>query len=190
MLPDDTRARLRDALVTFYRDSCGARVDVYRPEHVPPIRDEFAVTVSLDRRIAADVTLNVSRVFADDGRQEHAVGHVHEDLTWEVFAGKHYHLIDDDMETGGCMAYARDWIEERGGVVTGFTVHTLLGPCEDTLDLSDFSCAPGTGLVIRERDGNLVRVPYLPPRVDVTKRASVPPHLVSEFQAAVTAALA
>jgi hypothetical protein len=87
------------------------------------------------------------------------------------------------------MQAARDWIESRGGDVVGYTTKTLIGPGEDTIDLSDFSCVEGNGLLIRERDGNLVRVPYLPPRVNLMTRASIPEECFEEFTDAVLDAL-
>ena len=189
MLDDDTRARLLTTISDFYRDTLGVKVTTFRPQDDEKFRVEGAVTVSLDRSVEADRHLSVSRVFADDGKQiEPLFRHVTEPQ-WEVDPGTDYHLVDDDMDSGGNMQAARDWIESRGGNVVGYTTKTLIGPGEDTIDLSDFTCVEGNGLLIRERDGNLVRVPYLPPRVNLMTRASIPEECFEEFTDAVLDAL-
>jgi hypothetical protein len=189
MLDDDTRARLLTTISDFYRDTLGVKVTTFRPQDDEKFRVEGAVTVSLDRSVEADRHLSVSRVFADDGKQIDPIFRHIETPEWEVDPGADYHLVDDDMDSGGNMQAARDWIESRGGDVVGYTTKTLIGPGEDTIDLSDFSCVEGNGLLIRERDGNLVRVPYLPPRVNLMTRASIPEECFEEFTDAVLDAL-
>lgn len=71
----------------------------------------------------------------------------------------------------------------------GFTTKTLLGYGEDAIDLSDFSCVEGTGLLVKESEGNLVRVPYLPPRVNLMNRASIPDECSEDFHCTVLDAL-
>ena len=189
MLPDATRTRLLKAVKDFYTDRLGVRVTTFKPSDDPPFVLAGKTTVSLDRYVAADLYLPVSRVFADDGVQESPVARFVDDVEWSVDPDTVYHLVDDDMDTGGNMQTARDWIVRRGGTVDGFTTKTLLGYGEDTVDLSDFSCVEGTGLLVKDSEGNLVRVPYLPPRINLMNRASIPDECSDDFHRTVLEAL-
>ena len=118
-------------------------------------------------------------------KQTAAIDRHVEEPDWEVDPDVPYHLVDDYLDTGGNMATARNWIVARGGTVNGYTIRSFISTGEAVIDLSDFTCAEGTGLLIREHSGELVRVPYLPPRVNLMTRASIPPSCWERFADAV-----
>lgn len=85
-------------------------------------------------------------------------------------------LYDDDICTGQTMAFARQLLKEHGIAVSGtFSQENSTGKNIEILDSRDFLLgANGGGLVIKQPNGQLCRMPYIYPYVCPFQRASIP----------------
>lgn len=93
----------------------------------------------------------------------------------DLLKGNRVWLVDDDIATGKSMANAREHLERQGVVIEQCRSLTPSGPLFDVVDLRDF--LPGAreaGLVVQAPCGELVRVPYMAPFVNLVTRARVP----------------
>lgn len=165
-MDEDVKIELRDTIISLY-ESYGYTVEVHdMRELVSDIPQVSATVVSLDKNIPGDKFLDVHRVFSDDCQ----VGMM-TSTDIEVGEGEKFFIVDDDSSTGSTLNFARNYIEDRGGVVIGHYLLFNQPVRNDVVDLSDFTGLKGTGLVV-DYQGN--RVPYWHPHVDLNKRASVP----------------
>lgn len=119
-----------------------------------------------------------SRVFSPSNHQASPLGRALRPGTAKlphVPRGCHVWLVDDDIATGESMASARKSLEQQGVVVEQCRSLTPPGSLFDVVDLRDF--LPGAreaGLVVKAPSGELVRVPYMAPFVNLATRARIP----------------
>ena len=86
-----------------------------------------------------------------------------------------YFIFDDDIHVyGSTMAFAQKMIKENGLGVKGIITLIKSGSDEEILDCRDFYYGdPNSGLVMKELDGKLWRVPYVYPFTCPYIRASI-----------------
>lgn len=97
-----------------------------------------------------------------------------------------YDFVDDDICTGGTVRFARSVLPDTFTVKHAHSLLHAVWPSVpagyDVVDARDFLLgAPNGGLVVRDLDGSIVRVPYLLPWVSLRNRANVPPELEVEL---------
>jgi len=126
--------------------------------------------------------LDISRLYDLFGQKK--LGFTHRPGTYPIdrqikaMLAKEYfdecYLFDDDIYTGSTMDFVEDILNKHGVTVNG-RVSFLSGALKDkeVLDAKDFIVAYGTGGLVTEFNGDLIRVPYMYPFVCPATRASI-----------------
>lgn len=153
-------------------------------------------TISLDVWWSGTHNLGVSRLFRLADGQVTPVGVIARpgappipDQLAAIPAGR-YVLVDDDVATGATTRAAIEMLSQRGVVVSGVRTLIETTPADEVLDARDFLVGAEAGGLVATVGGHIARLPYLPPWVDLTSRASVPPALVRQVGARLWAACA
>lgn len=148
--------------------------------------------ISLDTLYEGDETLQISRLFEVADQQVAPTTWVNRpgspSLAAQIRAigPGEYDFVDDDICTGGTIRFARSILPDTFTVKHAHSLlHAVWGNVPagyDVVDTRDFQLgAKDGGLVVRDLDGTIRRVPYLLPWVSLTNRASVPPELELEL---------
>lgn len=176
-----------DARLAAFRETLIDALTLVAPVRVVPAIPPIGVdgpTISMDVWWNGTHNLGVSRFFRLADGQVRPIGVIARpgtppisDQLAAIPAG-HYALVDDDVATGTSTRAAIEMLAEHSAVVT--SVRTLIEtrPGDDVLDARDFLIGAEAGGLVATVGGRITRLPYLPPWVDLTSRASVPSTLV------------
>lgn len=145
-------------------------------------------SISLDVFVRGTHNLDLSRAFDMSGGQWKSEGLVVRPGTspllkqLAMIPSGTYVLVEDDIASGGTVAAVKRLLPDGVSISDLLVLSNLEiggrrhGPFFDVVDLRDFLVgAKAGGLVVKAPDGFLVRVPYLPPYVNLRSRAKLPP---------------
>jgi hydroxymethylpyrimidine pyrophosphatase-like HAD family hydrolase len=160
-------------------------------------------TISIDPCIKGDINIGTSRIFLPGGTSDQGIGgrpgfqEISEQIS-KVPAGD-YVLIEDDIFSGGTIKNIIKTFLENGVAIKKIICGIQVGNssldipvdslqkylAEEVVDLNDprdfLAGAYGGGLVIKNPNGKLTRVPYVLPFVDSNARSSIPRESVCLF---------
>ncbi|WP_331727823.1 hypothetical protein [Streptomyces sp. NBC_00158] len=202
-------AEFRDGVLTGIRAALNGpggrpvRVDLLDHEEQRDVAARLCAentVVSLDPSTPATHRLGISRLFfpSDGQLRPHAMvarpGWPAPSEQVAKISAKSVVLMDDDIWTGASMEYASALLEQAGiEVERTISLMSEITPDAprpvDLIDLRDLLVgADDSGLVVQQADGVITRAPYLPPFVDLTSRASIPPAEVRDLGSRIWAA--
>jgi nicotinic acid mononucleotide adenylyltransferase len=146
--------------------------------------------ISLDPMLPATHNLQMSRLYDIGGYRKMGYTERPGSTSFEAQVQNippgEYILMDDDIVTGGTVAYAEEILKGRASVVGWYHLETSEGGTRDIADSRDFMLgAKEAGLVMQMPNGVLARAPYIYPFVDPTARSSIPPEHALRFSAEV-----
>lgn len=85
-----------------------------------------------------------------------------------------YVLYDDDTATGGTLNFAKEMLENSGKKIIGYYTLSRALPTEEIIDIRDFvKGKEQSGLVVKGADGQIKRLPYLDPHINLYSRSSI-----------------
>lgn len=174
--------KIRD-IIEHYSGKKSVMIDVNSQIEVAKERLKGKRTVSLDRYFDGDINADLCREFAVSDAQiapqriiERSGG---DSKSLEVLEDEQYVFVDDDISSGRTLQMFKD---RHPNIVINdyFFMNTLTMEQEktyDIVDIRDFIVgADFGGLCVRMPAGDIARVPYMAPYVNLTTRASIDPN--------------
>lgn len=162
------------------------------------------ITLDSYSKIDFSVKLGISRIFSIGGKEQIEIGNRpgYKSLLKQINdipKNRNYTLVDDDTFTGGTLKFITEFLSEQGLKVTEIVVGCQVGELGDirvpiksvysykstqVYDLNDprdfLMGSYEAGLVVKS-DGDLYRVPYIYPLIDINLRSGIPIPLMKVF---------